>query len=227
MRVAVLGTGGVGQTLSGKIAGLGHAVMVGTRDVPSLLARTEPGPMGDPPFATWLADHPQVLVATFSEAAAHGEIVFNATAGHASLEALRLAGQENLSGKILVDVSNPLDFSGGMPPVLSVSNTDSLAEQIQRALPDARVVKTLNTMTARLMVDPSLVAGGDHHVFVSGNDGAAKEEVAEILRDWFGWKHVLDLGDIGSARGAEMYLPLWLRLFGATGDPTFNVKVVR
>lgn len=226
MRVAVLGTGWVGQSLGGKIAGLGHEVMVGTRDVTSLLARTERGPMGDPPFSVWLSDHPDAQVGSFSEAATHGEIVFNATAGHASLDALRMAGPENLDGKVLVDVSNPLDFSAGMPPTLFVCNTDSLGEQIQRAFPDTRVVKTLNTVNARVMVDPNLVADGDHHVFVSGNDLAAKEEVVGILREWFGWKHVVDLGDIGTARGPEMYLALWLRLFGALGDPMLNVKVV-
>jgi predicted dinucleotide-binding enzyme len=227
MRVSVLGTAMVGQTLSGKIADLGHDVMVGTRDVRALLARTERGMAGNPPFSEWIADHPGIQVGTYAEAAAHGEIVFNATAGHAALEALEAAGPQNLAGKILVDVSNPLDFSAGMPPTLFVSNTDSLGEQIQRALPQTRVVKTLNTVNAHVMVDPNRVGDGDHHIFVSGDDQAARAEVTRILQEWFGWKHVVDLGDISTARGPEMYLALWLRLFGALGDSMLNVKLVR
>jgi predicted dinucleotide-binding enzyme len=226
MRVGVLGTGVVGQALSGKMAELGHEVMVGTRDVESLLARTDRGVTGSPPFSEWHVGHPSVGVGTFDQAAAHGEIVFNATAGNASLEALRLAGPANLTGKIVVDVSNPLDFSAGMPPTLFVCNTDSLGEQIQRAFPDARVVKTLNTVNAYVMVDPSQVGDGEHHAFVSGDDQGAKDEVIGILKEWFGWKHVLDLGDIGTARGPEMYLALWVRLFGALGDSMLNVRVV-
>src|SRR5262245_12885047 len=203
MRVAVLGTGGVGQTLAAKMASLGHEVMVGTRDVAALLARTEAG-WGAEPFAQWQEAHPDVSVGTFAEAAAHGEIVFNATSGAASLDALEAAGAENLDGKILVDVANPLDFSAVMPPTLLVSNTDSLGEQIQRAFPGARVVKSLNTVNAGVMVDPGQVAGGDHHMFVCGNDQEANAEVTRILKDWFGWKHVIDLGDIAAARGMEM-----------------------
>ena len=128
--------------------------------------------------------------------------------------------------KILIDVANPLDFSKGMPPTLSVCNTDSLGEQIQRAFPGAKVVKTLNTVNSNVMVDPSLVDGGDHHVFVSGNDEGAKAEVTRILKEWFGWKNVLDLGDITSARGAEMLLSLWLRLSMTLQTPMATIKVV-
>ncbi len=152
--------------------------------------------------------------------------MFNATNGMGSLEALKLAGESNLNGKILVDISNPLDFSKGMPPSLSVCNTDSLGEQIQRAFPAVKVVKTLNTVTASLMVNPRQLADGDHHVFVSGNDAGAKAQVTDLLKTWFGWKHVIDLGDITTARGTEMYLPLWLRLWGALGTGMLNIKVV-
>ena len=176
MRVGVLGTGGVGQTLAAKIDSLGHDLMVGTRDVESLLSRTEAG-WGAIPFPQWQEKHPDVKVGTFDQAAAYGEIVFNATAGGASLAALEAAGAQNLDGKILVDVANPLDFSRGMPPTLLVCNEDSLGEQIQRAFPGAKVVKTLNTVNANLMVDPDQVAGGDHHVFVGGNDQGAKDQV--------------------------------------------------
>jgi len=226
MRVGVLGTGGVGQTLAGKIASLGHEVMMGTRDTKAALARNEAG-YGAMVLADWLAENPEVKLGPFADSAAHGEIVVNATAGAASLAALELAGAENLEGKILIDVSNPLDFSQGFPPSLFVSNTDSLGEQIQRAFPGAKVVKTLNTMNMELMVYPTSLAGGDHHVFVSGNDAGAKAEVTRILKEWFGWREVIDLGDITSSRGAEMSVPLWLRLVGSLGTFMINFKIVR
>ncbi len=225
MRVGVLGTGGVGQTLAAKNSSLGHDVTMGTRDVQAALARTDAG-WGAKVLSEWQAEHPDVKLGTFAEAAAHGEIVFNATAGMASLAVLQAAGAENLDGKILVDVSNPLDFSSGMPPTLSVCNTDSLAEQIQRSFPGTKVVKSLNTMTSSLMVDPGQLAGGDHHAFVSGDDEEAKAEVTRILQEWFGWRNVLDLGDITSARGAEMIVPLWLRLMGGLQTPLATFKVV-
>jgi predicted dinucleotide-binding enzyme len=153
-------------------------------------------------------------------------MVVNATSGVVSLEALELAGGDNLNEKILVDISNPLDFSQGMPPTLSVSNTDSLGEQIQRRFPEVMVVKTLHTMNAYLMVDPAQLAGTDHTVFVSGDDTEAKAEVTELLRS-FGWTDIIDLGDITTARGTEMMLPIWLRLFGALQKPVFNFKIVR
>jgi 8-hydroxy-5-deazaflavin:NADPH oxidoreductase len=142
------------------------------------------------------------------------------------LEALEMAGEDNLKGKILIDVSNPLDFSRGMPPTLWVSNTDSLGERIQRRFPEAKVVKTLHTMNAYVMVDPAQLAGADHTVFVSGDDAEAKAEVGELLRS-FGWTDIIDLGDITSARGTEMLMPIWLRLFGALQKPVFNFKIVR
>jgi predicted dinucleotide-binding enzyme len=167
-----------------------------------------------------------VRLGTFEEVAAHGEMVVNATAGVVSLEVLEMTGEENVNGKILIDVSNPLDFSQGMPPTLWVSNTDSLGERIQRRFPEARVVKTLHTMNAYLMVDPAQLAGADHTVFVCGDDAEAKVEVTELLQS-FGWQDVIDLGDITTARGTEMLMPIWLRLFGALQKPVFNFKIVR
>jgi 8-hydroxy-5-deazaflavin:NADPH oxidoreductase len=154
-------------------------------------------------------------------------LIFNCTAGAASLEALEAAGETNLAGKTLVDVANPLDFSQGMPPSLTVSNTDSLAEQIQRRFPDAKVVKALNTMNAELMVAPGSVPG-EHDLFVCGDDADAKAVIGELLQS-FGWPadRILDLGDISTARGMEMYLALWLRLLSALGSPHFNIRVVR
>ena len=223
MRVGVLGTGMVGRAIAAKLSELGHEVLVGTRDPAATLAREEPDGYGNPPFRVWQAEHPGLGLGSFADAAAHGELVVNATAGDASLEALRLAGEANLDGKVLVDTANPLDFSRGMPPSLTVANTDSLGERIQDEFPRARVVKTLNTVNGGVMVDPSLV-GDDTDIFVCGNDDGAKEQVTALLGD-FGWKRILDLGDITAARATEMYLILWLRLLQATGTPHVNVKV--
>jgi predicted dinucleotide-binding enzyme len=227
MKIGILGTSMVGQTISGKLVELGHDVIVGTRDVAKTMARTDPHPYGFPPFSVWQKQHPDVKLGTFADAARHGEIVINATNGTGSLEALNQAGESNLNGKILVDIANPLDFSKGMPPALSVCNTDSLGEQIQRAYPKVKVVKTLNTVSAGLMVNPRQLADGDHHLFVSGNDAEAKAQVINWLTTWFGWKHIIDLGDITTARGTEMYLPIWLRLWGALGTGVFNIQVVK
>ncbi|MFB0835437.1 NADPH-dependent F420 reductase [Arthrobacter halodurans] len=222
MRYAVLGTGDVGRTIGGKLAELGHDVVLGTRDPGATLARTPEDGSG---FAAWLEDRAGVRLAAFADAAAHGEVVVNATRGGASLAALDAAGAANLRGKILVDVANPLDTSGGGIPVLDPVNTDSLGEAIQRRFPETRVVKTLNTMNCRIMVDPGRVPG-DHHVFVSGNDDGAKTAVRELLFS-FGWPGaaVIDLGDIGTARGPEMVLPLWIRLWGALGHADFNFHI--
>lgn len=213
MRFGVLGTGTVGLAISNRLAGLGHEVMVGTR---------QPSKSAD----KLKSKNEAVTVGTFAESAAFGEVIFNATKGGASLEALRLAGESNLGGKVLVDISNPLSLSEGAPPGLLVCNTDSLAEQIQRLLPKARVVKTLNTVTANVMVYPQRLAHGEHQVFVSGNDAQAKAMVTEILKS-FGWVHILDLGDITTARGTEMYLTLWLRIWPVLGTGMFNIKIAR
>lgn len=227
MNISVLGTGVVGQTISGKLAQSGHKVMVGTRDVGRTLAHTEPGPYGLPAFSVWQKQYPGIRLGSFADSARYGELVINATNGAGSLEALTLASASNLNGKILIDISNPLDFSQGMPPTLSICNSDSLGEQIQRAFPELKVVKTLNTVTASLMVDPRQLADGEHHIFVSGNDAKAKAQVFSWLMSWFGWKHIIDLGDITTARGVEMYLPIWLRLWGALGTGVFNIQVVK
>jgi predicted dinucleotide-binding enzyme len=226
VRFGILGTGVVGKTIAARLDGMGHEVMVGTRNPEETKSRAETDAYGNPPFSAWQEEHPEVKLATFSEAAAHGEMVVNATSGVVSLEALELAGEDNLNGKVLVDISNPLDFSQGMPPILSVSNTDSLGEQIQRRFSEARVVKTLHTMNAYLMVDPAQLAGADHTVFVCGDDAEAKQAVTELLRS-FGWTDIVDLGDITAARGTEMLMPIWLRLFGALQKPIFNYKIVR
>lgn len=226
MNIGIIGSGVVGQTLGSALAAKGHAVALGTRDP---LARDEKKGMGTS-LNDWLAAAgANASVVAFADAARRGEIVINATAGAAAVDALRIAGAEHLSGKILIDVSNPLDFSKGMPPTLTVCNTDSTGERVQRAFPDAKVVKTLNTVTVALMVAPRAVGGGDHHIFLSGDDDDAKATVGRLLGDWFGWRReaIIDLGDITTARGTEMLLPLWIRLMGRLGTPMFSFRVVR
>jgi predicted dinucleotide-binding enzyme len=216
MRIGVLGTGMVGRTIGSKLVELGHEVRMGSRTADNEDA------------AGWVASAgTNASKGTFADAAAFGELNFNCTSGGASLDALRAAGAENLAHKVLVDVANTLDFSEGRPPSLLVTTKESLGEQIQSAFPRGRVVKTLNTMNCEVMVDPEKVPG-EHDVFLSGNDDAAKRKVRELLES-FGWpaEHILDLGDITTARGPELYVPLWLRLWGVVGGPHFNIKVVR
>jgi predicted dinucleotide-binding enzyme len=226
MKIAVLGTGMVGQAVAGRLAQLGHDVVIGTRDPEATLARTEPDGMGNPPFATWHEAHGDVRLDTFSAAAEHGEVLVNATSGGASLPALEAAGAGNLAGKVLLDFANPLDFSNGFPPSLSVVNTDSLAEQIQRTYPDVRVVKSLNTMNAYVMVDPKRLPE-EHAVFVAGDD-QAKATVSALLQE-MGWTagSIVDLGGLQAARGTEMFLPLWLSLMQSLGTADFNIRIVR
>jgi 8-hydroxy-5-deazaflavin:NADPH oxidoreductase len=226
MKIAVLGTGMVGQAIAGRLAELGHEVTAGTRDAEATMARTEPDGMGNPPFSAWASAHPAVRLATFAAAAGGADLVVNATSGEASMAALNAAGADNLAGKVLLDVANALDFSRGFPPRMAVTDTNSLAEQIQAAFPQARVVKSLNTMAAIVMVNPELVSGGDHSVFVSGNDAEAKKIVTGLLES-FGHRDIIDLGDISTARGTEMLMPIWLRLMGALGSPMFNFKIAR
>jgi predicted dinucleotide-binding enzyme len=213
MRIAVLGTGTVGRTLGSALLRNGHEVRMGSRTAGNAAAVTWAGEVGGP-----------ATEGTFADAAGFGEVVFNATAGSHAVAVLEAAGAEQLAGKLLIDVSNPLDFSTGTL-TLSVCNDDSVGESLQRAFPDVRVVKALNTVTASVMADPSSVPG-THTLFMCGDDATAKAQAAELLQS-FGWpaESILDLGDISGARGMEMYLPLWVRLYQATGTAVLNVEV--
>jgi 8-hydroxy-5-deazaflavin:NADPH oxidoreductase len=213
MKISILGSGMVGQALAGKLAEIGQDVMVGTRN---------PGKIAD-----WLAKNPKVKTGSASESAAHGEIIINALTGTSTLDMLKSIGEAHLNGKILIDIANPLDFSKGMPPTLFVSNTDSLGEQVQRALPQVKVVKTLNTLSAHLMVNPRSLADGDHTLFLSGNDDEAKARVTSLLTEWFGWRDILDIGDITSARGTEALLLLWISMSTKLGTSNMQIKIVR
>ena len=217
MKIAVFGTGMVGDTIGSRLIELGHNVMMGSRTANNEKALA---------FVSKHKTH--ASAGTYTEAAKFGEVIFNCTKGDGSIEALKQAG-EAVNGKIIIDVSNPLDFSKGAPPSLipSLSNTNSLGEEIQKTFPTSRVVKTLNTMWCGLMVNPNMIAGGSHTNFICGNDKEAKATVKSLLKE-FGWRdeNILDLGDISNARGTESVLPIWLRVWGATQNGAFNLKVV-
>lgn len=226
MKISVLGTGDVGQTLAGKLLELGHEVMIGTRDVQKKLH----GDNKEKSFNEWYSSHNKAKLVTFQESADFGEMVINATNGAFALNALDLATEETLLGKIIVDVSNPLDFSHGMPPTLleGLNNTNSLGEEIQKEFPGSKVVKTFNTMWCGLMVNPGLVGKGDHVNYISGNDNDAKSRVKALIKE-FGWRdeNLIDLGDITAARATESILLIWVRLMGAINTGAFNFKIVK
>jgi predicted dinucleotide-binding enzyme len=226
MKIAVLGTGKVGRVLAARLAGLGHDVVIGTRDPGRTMERAEPDDLGTPPYAQWQGRHPEVGLVAFPDAGAHAEVVVNATRGAVSLEALRQVGADNLAGKVLLDLALPLDFSEGMPPTLTVANTDSLGEQVQREFPEARVVKSLTSVYCEVMVDPGRIPG-EHSIFLAGNDEVAKKTVQGIL-DQFGWaaESVLDLGDITGARAVEMYSRLFFALAQKFGSFELNINVI-
>jgi predicted dinucleotide-binding enzyme len=212
MKIGILGTGMVGEALGTKLVQLGHQVKMGSRSATNSNA------------LEWAKNNgPNASPGTFADAAAFGEIIFVCLKGEITLDVIRSVAFE-LSAKTVVDVSNPLDFSRGMPPSLSICNTDSLGEEVQKAVPSAKVVKTLNIVNCEVMVDPA--KGGNPTMLVCGNDPGAKAKVVELLKN-FGWKDILDLGDITKARGTEMLLPVWLDLFGLIGNPRFGFKIVR
>jgi 8-hydroxy-5-deazaflavin:NADPH oxidoreductase len=228
VKISVLGTGMVGRALAGRLAGVGHQVVVGTRDPATTLARIGTDAMGAPPYAGWQEEHPDVTLVSAAEAGAHAELLINATAGTASLTALDGAGVAHRDGLIVMDVANALEFpADGSAPALAVVGADSLGEQIQRRFPHLRVVKALNTMNCEVMADPTRVPG-DHVVFVAGDDAEAKRTVGSLLRE-LGWVagNVVDLGGLEAARGTEMFMPLWLSIMQAAGTADFNINIVR
>ncbi len=216
MNIGVLGSGTVGRTFASRLVELGHTVTLGTRD-PAAAAAMD-----------WLASVGRARgaqVGTYAGAAVHGGLIVNATAGAVSIAALTAAGESNLRGKVLLDLANPMDPTRGGPPSLSVANTDSLGEQLQRSFPEVLVVKALNTVNVEVMTQPERL-DGEHTAFVAGNDAEAKATVADLLRS-FGWKSILDLGGIESARGMEMYLLLWISIAGVFGTSSFNLRLIR
>ena len=212
MKIAVLGTGVAGRTLALGFQRLGHEVVIGTRDPATTRARED-----------WTLD---IALQPYDEVAVDADMVVNVTNGRGSLSALGMVGAETLAGKVILDVANPLDFSSGFPPTLTVKDTDSLAEQIARAFPEARVVKALNTVTAAVMVDPSRVGDGSTTMFLAGDDASARSAVRELLGE-LGWQDVVEFEELSAARGMEMWLPFWVRLMGRLGTADFNLKIVR
>jgi predicted dinucleotide-binding enzyme len=188
--------------------------------------KNEPDRMGNAGYAVWAQDFPHIGLASFADAAAGADLFVNATAGNGSIAALTAAGAANLGGRVLLDVSNPLEFSQGFPPNLFVKDDDSLGEQIQRAFPDARVVKALNTMIGDVMTTPKSVADGNHSVFLSGDDSEAKRVISELLAA-FGWADVIDLGGIQTARATEMMVKIRLLVMTSLGTPIFNFSIAR
>jgi predicted dinucleotide-binding enzyme len=215
MDIGILGTGIVGQTIGTRLVELGHTVMMGSRTANNQNARAWAKTTGH-----------SASIGAYGDAAKFGEILFNCTSGKGSLSALEFPKAVDLNNKVLIDLANPLDYSRGLPPTLTICNTDSLAEQIQREHPLLCVVKALNTMNVDVMVLPRRVHG-QHDAFICGNDAAAKETVTMILMEWFGWESVIDLGDITNARGMEMALPLWLSLQNRLGTNIFNFKIAK
>ncbi len=227
MKISILGTGVVGQTIAEKTFHLNHNVFMGSRNAKDAQLRTDPNPMTGISFSQWYQKNKNIKLVNFNELPHDSELFINATGGIFSIEALNLTGRDKLEGKIIIDIANPLDFSKGMPPTLTICNTGSLGEQIQNEFPNSYVVKTLNTMNAYLMVNPGLLPE-NHNVFISGNNSKAKSTVTKLLNE-FGWKNsdIIDLGDISTCRGTEMVLPLWLRLWSSLGTPQFNFKIVK
>ena len=223
MKIGIIGSGVVAQTLGAKLVELGHDVVLGTRDPKKLDEKKNmAGTLNE-----WLKQvNNKAKVVTFKEAAAHGELLINATHGQASVDALKIADADKVGPKVLIDTANELDFSKGMPPGVLASQERSVGENIQKAFPNLKVVKTLNTIGAPIMVNPKILKGGDHTIFVAGNDKDAKAKVTELLKS-FGWTDILDLGDISSARGPEMYMAMWVRLWGALQNGMINIKVQR
>lgn len=213
MKIGILGTGMVGEALGTKFTQLGHQVKMGSRTANNEAAAKWAKSAGN-----------NASQGTFDDAARFGEMVFICLKGAVFLDVAKTLDSSTLAGKILVDVSNPLDFSHGMPPSLSICNTNSLGEEVQKAVPSAKVIKTLNIVNCQVMVDPA--KGGNPTMLVCGNDAGAKQKISGLLKE-MGWRDILDIGDIKSSRGTEMLLPLWLNLFGLFGNPQFGFKVVR
>jgi 8-hydroxy-5-deazaflavin:NADPH oxidoreductase len=225
MKIGIIGGGAVGQTLGAKLLANGHDVRLGIRN-PSP-AELDKARQNADTLANWSKTSGGKVV-TFAEAAKHGDVIISATGGGVAIEALKQAGIANLKKKIIIDISNPLDFSKGMPPSLlpDYSHGTSLGEETQKAFPEARVVKAFNTIAAAVMVNPAAIPG-EHDLFIAGNDAAAKQTVSDFARKEFGWASIVDMGDITGARATEHLLPFWVRSWGVLGSPVFNIRIVK
>lgn len=213
MQIGILGTGEVGRTLATGFAGAGHDVMIAGRTEAKAAERTRE------------VKTAALKTGTFTDAAAFAELVVLSVSGSVAVDVLRSVSRQ-VSGKVVIDTTNPLSFPEGKPMQLLVANSDSLAEQLQRVVPDARIVKALNMMNSRVMIEPAMLKG-EHVACIAGNDPAAKRSVEERLQSDFGWSQIIDLGDITAARGMESWMHLWLKLWGSLGTAQFNIGIVR
>jgi 8-hydroxy-5-deazaflavin:NADPH oxidoreductase len=227
MKIAILGTGMVGQAIAAALVAKGHSVTIGTRNVAASIANETPNAYGMPGFGTWHKQNSAVEVATFADAINTADLLVNATHGASAVDIFKSVSKDTFNNKILIDIANDLDMSKGMPPAARIADVPgaSVGERLQSAFPTLRVVKSLSTMNAFVMVNPAIVKG-ESTVFVSGNDADAKNTVSGLLRE-FGWKDIMDLGDISTSRAVELLLPLWIRAWGVIGQTPFNFKVVR
>ncbi|MBD0297118.1 MAG: NAD(P)-binding domain-containing protein [Bacteroidota bacterium] len=219
MKIGILGTGVVGETIGSALINKDHQVLMGSRKA------------GNDKAKTWVKRAGKsASEGTFSDAALFGEVIFLCLNGGYALDALDTVKRDDINGKILIDLTNPLDFTRGMPPfILHEYHDRSLGEKIQETVPNAYVVKTLNTVNCNVMVEPRKINNGNHSLFICGDDANAKNQVMHFLVDNFGWlpESFIDLGDIRAARVTEAYVPLWAMMYQALGTPAFSIKVVR
>jgi len=208
MKIGILGTSGVGRTLAAKFVSDENEVMIGTRDVEETLSKSQPDAMGSPPYKEWQKINPKIKLGTFADTAKFGEMIILATFGDATKNAIDLAGKDNFNGKVVIDTTNPLDFSKGVPPGFTATLGNSLGEQIQKHIPQAKVVKAFNTIGAHIMVSPKREEG-DPDFFIAGNDDDAKKKISDIAKGW-GWKGVVDLGDISKSFWLEGLAMIWI-----------------
>lgn len=235
MKIAILGTGAGARCHASALTALGHQVTVGTRDPEATLARTEPDMMGTPPYTQFQQEHPELTLATFADAAHAGEVVINGIDGSSAVAALSALPHEALAGKTLIDYAVPYLYQQdaehpwptpwGVMPRFSVCDTDSLAEQIQRALPATKVVKTFVTQEQQTVTNPSTVGGGEHTMFLAGDHTDAKRTARQLL-EAYGWRDIIDLGALPNARALEMYAHLHTSIGLALGTPV-GVKITR
>ncbi|SFW77250.1 NADPH-dependent F420 reductase [Chitinophaga sancti] len=225
MKLGIFGTGIVGRLLAEKLVADGNEVMIGTRNIQNTLAKNEPDIIGTPPYIQWQEKNTKVKLGTFADVAKFGEIIFISTFGDVAINAIDMAGTEHLAGKIVIDTTNPLDLSNGIPPGFSGTVGNSLGEQIQRHLPQAKVVKAFNTLSMHIVVNPQREEG-DPVLLIAGNDQGAKRSVGEIAKGW-GWKDIVDLGGISESFFLESFALLWIRYAFKNNSWTHAFKLLR
>ncbi len=209
MKIGILGTGVVGRTLAVKLNDLGHEVTIGTRNVSKTLSKTSTDTMGSPPFKEWYSKYSEIKLSAFADTTRFGEIIILATHGVATIGAIDLAEKNNFRGKVVIDTTNPLDFSQGMPPKFAATLGNSLGEKIQNHIPEAKVVKAFNTVNAYVMVSPKREEGNPD-LFIAGNDEDAKKKI-KSLAEQLDWENIVDIGDISQSYWLESMTMFWVQ----------------